>query len=142
MNSADWDRVLAEDWSRPPVVLDEVIVDATLELGDLVEPLGFDSIWCTEHFGTPYGMTPNALQFLAYWAGRLAYWAGRTERVDLGTMVIVLPWWHPVRVAHQIAMLDLLLKGRQVTIGVGRGLSPKEFGLLGIPQDEALQRFN
>src|SRR5215475_875463 len=72
--SEDWDRVLAKDWSRPPDPPDYVKWDEAIDLGDRVEPLGFDSIWSTEHFGTPYGMAPNALQ-------NLAFWAGRTKRV-------------------------------------------------------------
>src|SRR5262245_27685012 len=127
LNSADWERVNAGDWSRGPATPDHALWDDALAIGDRIEPHGFDSIWTTEHFGTPYGMTPNALQ-------HLAYWAGRTERVDMGTLVVVLPWHHPVQVAHEIAMLDILLRGRKYTIGVGRGLSPKEFGPLGIPQ--------
>jgi len=65
-------------------------MDDTLEQGELVEPLGFDSIWATEHYGSAYSMQPNPLQYLAYWAGR-------TRRVDVGTVVIVAPWWNPVR---------------------------------------------
>jgi Luciferase-like monooxygenase len=72
--------------------------------GDLAEPLGFDGIWLPEHCGTPYGMTPNPIQ-------ALSYFAGRTERVSLGTFVVVAPWWHPVRLAHQIAYLDILSNG-------------------------------
>jgi len=45
----DWERLLAEDYSRPPAVSDAANMDDTLELGELVEPLGFDSIWATEH---------------------------------------------------------------------------------------------
>jgi alkanesulfonate monooxygenase SsuD/methylene tetrahydromethanopterin reductase-like flavin-dependent oxidoreductase (luciferase family) len=47
-------------------------------------------------------MQPNPLQYLAYWAGR-------TTRVDMGTAVIVAPWWNPVRLASEISMLDILL---------------------------------
>ena len=135
LNTGDWDRVVAADWSRSPEIPDHVLWDETIALGDMIEPLGFDSIWSGEHFATPYGMCPNALQ-------HLAFWAGRTQRVDVGTLVVVLPWWHPVRVVHEIAMLDILLQGRNYTLGVGRGLSPKEFGPLGVPQDEARQRFD
>ena len=81
-NSQDWDRVLAGDFSRPPVTPDYKCVQAALALGDLAEPLGFDGIWFPEHHGTPYGMTPNPLQ-------ALTYFAGRTERVSLGTFVAV-----------------------------------------------------
>ena len=88
-NQGDWERLLAEDYSRPPAVSDAANMDDTLELGELVEPLGFDSIWATEHYGSAYSMQPNPLQYLAYWAGR-------TRRVDVGTAVIVAPWWNPV----------------------------------------------
>src|SRR6185295_14076046 len=84
---------------------------ACTELGELVEPLGFDSIWATEHYGSAYSMQPNPLQYLAYWAGR-------TRRVDVGTAVIVAPWWNPVRLASEISMLDILLKGRRLHLGI------------------------
>jgi alkanesulfonate monooxygenase SsuD/methylene tetrahydromethanopterin reductase-like flavin-dependent oxidoreductase (luciferase family) len=101
-------------------------MDETLALGELVEPLGFDSIWATEHYGSAYSMQPNPLQYLAYWAGR-------TPRVDMGTAVIVAPWWNPVRLAHEISMLDILLKGRRLHLGIGRGIAPHEYASLGYP---------
>jgi alkanesulfonate monooxygenase SsuD/methylene tetrahydromethanopterin reductase-like flavin-dependent oxidoreductase (luciferase family) len=134
LNTVDWERVNAGDWSRPPVRPDWEAFRGTLALGELVEPLGFDSLWVSEHFGSPYGMVPNTLQMLAYWAGR-------TERVDLGSIVVVLPWWNPVRLAHEVAMLDLLLAGRRFRFGVGRGVSREEYDSLGIPQGESRERF-
>jgi alkanesulfonate monooxygenase SsuD/methylene tetrahydromethanopterin reductase-like flavin-dependent oxidoreductase (luciferase family) len=110
-------------------------VQGALALGDLAEPLGFDGIWFPEHCGTPYGMTPNPIQ-------ALTYFAGRTERVSLGTFVAVAPWWHPVRLAHQIAYLDILSNGRYTTIGLGRGVSKGEFDAVGVPREESRQRFN
>jgi alkanesulfonate monooxygenase SsuD/methylene tetrahydromethanopterin reductase-like flavin-dependent oxidoreductase (luciferase family) len=71
-------------------------------------------------------MQPNPLQYLAYWAGR-------TSRVDVGTAVIVAPWWNPVRLASEISMLDILLKGRRLHLGIGRGISPHEYASLGYP---------
>jgi len=47
-NQGDWPRLLAEDYSRPPAVSDAASMDDTLALGELVEPLGFVSIWATE----------------------------------------------------------------------------------------------
>lgn len=134
-NSNDWERVLAEDFGHPPATPDWQCVQATLALGDLAEPLGFDGIWLPEHCGTPYGMTPNPIQ-------ALSYFAGRTERVSLGTFVVVAPWWHPVRLAHQIAYLDILSNGRYTTIGIGRGVSKGEFAAVGVPREESRQRFN
>ncbi len=134
-NSHDWERVLAEDFSHPPATPDADCVQATLAIADLAEPLGFDGIWMPEHCGTPYGMTPNPIQ-------ALSYFAGRTERVSLGTFVVVAPWWHPVRLAHQIAYLDILSNGRYTTIGIGRGVSKGEFDAVGVPREESRQRFN
>ncbi|OHV06812.1 LLM class flavin-dependent oxidoreductase [Mycobacterium talmoniae] len=134
-NSQDWERVLAGDFSTPPATPDYKCVQAALALGDLAEPLGFDGIWFPEHCGTPYGMTPNPIQ-------ALTYFAGRTERVGLGTFVVVAPWWHPVRLAHQIAYLDIVSGGRYTTIGIGRGVSKGEFEAVGVPREESRQRFN
>jgi alkanesulfonate monooxygenase SsuD/methylene tetrahydromethanopterin reductase-like flavin-dependent oxidoreductase (luciferase family) len=80
-------------------------------------------------------MTPNPLQ-------TLAYFAGRTERVSLGTIVLVLPWWNPIDLAHQIAYLDIISKGRYDMIGVGRGVSKFEYDALGIPRDDSRGRFS
>ncbi|MFC0281356.1 LLM class flavin-dependent oxidoreductase [Falsigemmobacter intermedius] len=133
LNTADWDRVKAQDWDRPAVRPDWEAMRATMKMGDLVEPLGFDSLWSSEHFGTPYGMVPNPLQFLTYWAGR-------TQRIELGSLVVVLPWWNPVRLAHEIAFLDNLMEGRRLRLGVGRGVARQEFDVLGVDQNTARER--
>ncbi len=64
-NQGDWERLMAEDYDRPPTVPDSQSMDDTLYMGELVEPLGFDSIWATEHYGSAYSMQPNPLQYLA-----------------------------------------------------------------------------
>ena len=133
-NQGDWERLLAEEYNRPPEIPDSQHMDNTLYMGELIEPLGFDSIWATEHYGSAYSMQPNPLQYLAYWAGR-------TKRVDVGTAVIVAPWWNPVRLAHEISMLDILLKGRRLHLGIGRGISPHEYASLGYPMDESHKYF-
>jgi alkanesulfonate monooxygenase SsuD/methylene tetrahydromethanopterin reductase-like flavin-dependent oxidoreductase (luciferase family) len=132
-NSNDWDRVMGGEYSRPADVPDWKYVQAAFALADLAEPLGFDGIWAPEHQGTPYAMTPNPIQ-------TLTYFAGRTERVTFGTMVAVAPWWNPVRLAHQIAYLDIISNGRYTTIGLGRGVAKSEFDAVGVPREEARQR--
>lgn len=129
-NQADWDRLMTGDYERPPATPDAFHMDETLELGELVEPLGYDSIWATEHYGSAYSMQPNPLQYLAYWAGR-------TKRVDVGTAVIVAPWWNPIRLASELSMLDILLKGRRIHLGIGRGVAPHEYASLNIPIEES-----
>ncbi len=133
-NQGDWPRLMAEDYDRPPTVPDAKNMDETLYMGELVEPLGFDSIWATEHYGSAYSMQPNPLQYLAYWAGR-------TSRVDVGTAVIVAPWWNPVRLASEISMLDILLKGRRLHLGIGRGIAPHEYASLGYPIEQSHKYF-
>ena len=133
-NQGDWDRLLEGDYSRPPDVPDAEKFDDTLYMGELVEPLGFDSIWATEHYGSAYSMQPNPLQYLAYWAGR-------TSRIDVGTAVIVAPWWNPVRLASEISMLDILLKGRRLHLGIGRGIAPHEYASLGYPIEQSHKYF-
>jgi alkanesulfonate monooxygenase SsuD/methylene tetrahydromethanopterin reductase-like flavin-dependent oxidoreductase (luciferase family) len=133
-NSADWERIIQGDKASAPATADWRIVEQALALGDLAEPLGFDGIWVPEHFGTPYGMTPNPLQLLAYFAGR-------TERVTFGTQIVVVPWWNPVRLVHQIAYLDIISNGRYQTIGLGRGVAKSEFDSLGIPRETSMKRF-
>ena len=129
-NHGDWERLMAGDYSRPPAVPDYAQFENTIRMGDQVEPLGFDSIWATEHYGSAYSMQPNPLQYLAFWAGR-------TKRVDVGTAVIVAPWWNPVRLASELSMLDTLLQGRRIHLGIGRGISQHEYASLGVPIEEA-----
>lgn len=97
------------------------------------EPRGFDSIWTAEHHFTKYQMMPNPVQFLTYAAAI-------TERARLGTMVMVLPWHDPVRVAEEVAFLDTVSEGRAV-LGVGRGLGPIEFDNFRLEMGESRQRF-
>ena len=133
-NQGDWPRLMAEDYDRPPDVPDYKNLEDTLHMGNLVEPLGFDSIWATEHYGSAYSMQPNPLQYLAFWAGR-------TRRVDVGTAVIVAPWWNPVRLASEISMLDILLQGRRLHLGIGRGIAPHEYASLGYPIEQSHKYF-
>ncbi len=108
---------------------DRNVVQNELHLGDLAEPLGFESLWGVEHHFTDYTMCPDVLQYLTYFAGR-------TERIQLGSMVVVLPWHHPMRVAEQVAMLDHVSGGRFV-FGMGRGLGRVEFEGFGVEQEDS-----
>ncbi len=104
-----------------------------LALVDRAEPLGFDSVWSAEHHFTDYHMCPNPLQFLT-WV------AARTQRVQVGSMVMVLPWHDPVRVAEELCVLDHMSGGRAL-LGLGRGLGRVEFEGFGVPMAESRARF-
>jgi alkanesulfonate monooxygenase SsuD/methylene tetrahydromethanopterin reductase-like flavin-dependent oxidoreductase (luciferase family) len=104
-----------------------------VRLADLAEPLGFESIWGVEHHFTDYTMCPDVLEWLTFMAGR-------TSKVQLGSMVVVLPWHDPVRVAEQVTMLDALSGGRFI-FGIGRGLGRIEFEGFGVDMGESRERF-
>lgn len=112
---------------------DRQVYAQEVRLAELAEPLGFDSIWTTEHHFTEYEMIPSPTQFLTYMAGR-------TTHAKLGTMVIVLPWHDPMRVAEEVAMLDILSNGRMV-LGIGRGLGAIEFDGFRLDMNQSRDRF-
>ena len=104
-----------------------------LALATRAETSGFDSVWTPEHHFTDYMLTPNVVQFLS-WV------AARTTRVRLGTMVVVLPWQDPLRVAEGFALLDQLSEGRAI-VGIGRGLGRVEFDAFRLEMAESRRRF-
>ena len=112
---------------------DHEVYREELRLADLAEPLGFDSIWSVEHHFTDYTMCPDVLQFLTYMAGR-------TSRLRLGSMVVVLPWHDPLRVAEEVSMLDAISGGRMI-LGLGRGAGKVEFDGFRLSMDESRARF-
>ena len=112
---------------------DREVYRSELRLADLAEPLGFQSIWGVEHHFTDYTMCPDVLQFLSYMAGR-------TTRASLGSMVVVLPWHDPMRVAEEVSMLDTLSDGRLI-LGLGRGAGKVEFDGFRLSMDESRPRF-
>jgi alkanesulfonate monooxygenase SsuD/methylene tetrahydromethanopterin reductase-like flavin-dependent oxidoreductase (luciferase family) len=132
-NYTDWERFEARD-PGATAISDQQVYEEELHLGGLVEPLGFDSYWAIDHHFSPYIMTGGAVQ-------HLTYFAGKTSRIDFGTMVIVLPWYDPVMVAEQVSVLDNLLQGRRLTLGLGRGAAKREFDGYRVPMDESRDRF-
>jgi probable F420-dependent oxidoreductase len=104
-----------------------------LALGPLAEELGFDSLWVMDHlFNTGY--IRERLEDKPYYhpLGTLTYLAATTERISLGTSVLVLPYHNPVELAKYAATLDQMSGGR-VILGVGVGAMTEEFEALGIP---------
>lgn len=139
-NYDDWDRYEAEergeDVPARPVKADSEVFNEEINIARIADETGFDSLWTIEHHFTPYTMVTNPMQYLTYIAGI-------TERIDLGTMVNVLPWHNPVQVAEAVIMLDTFLgEGREMICGVGRGLGRREYEGLSIDQAEARIRFD
>lgn len=92
---------------------------------ELAEASGFDSVWLEEHHGTGGHYHPSPFIYLAGYATR-------TERLILGTDIAVLPLYHPVRVAEDVAQLDVMSNGR-VILGVAIGYRPEEFAAFQTP---------
>jgi alkanesulfonate monooxygenase SsuD/methylene tetrahydromethanopterin reductase-like flavin-dependent oxidoreductase (luciferase family) len=117
----------------PGVATDELLADVT-HLAGVLDRLGFDALYVAEHHFTEYGRMPAPLAYLAFLAGR-------TERIDLGTAVVEAPYYHPLQLAEEAALVDRLSNGR-LRLGVGSGASnkPLEFTRFGIPIEEKSPR--
>ena len=98
---------------------------AQVRQGILADQLGFNYIFFTEHHFQPEGAehSPNPL------FTEMAI-AARTNRLRLGQLANILSWWHPLRIAEQAAMLDVLSGGR-LEFGIGRGYQNRETESLG-----------
>ena len=97
-----------------------LLIDELREQAVLCEQGGFDHVWLAEHHFGVHGRDNSPNPFM------LATDIGaRTERIRLGIAVVVLPLWHPLRVAENIALLDQMFRGR-VDIGFGRASQPHE----------------
>ena len=107
-----------------------------LSFGPLAEELGYDSVWVMDHLFNN-GYIRERLDDKPYYhpLATLSYLAATTERVLLGTSVLVLPYHNPVELAKYTATLDQMSDGR-VTLGVGVGAMTEEFAALGIPMSE------
>ncbi len=108
---------------------------AVVELGIHAERLGFDSVWVNHHV-LNVGYVRERLGTRPYHDAliTLTWLAARTEKVRLGTSVLVLPYLHPMVLAKEIATLDQLSGGR-LMIGVGVGSLPDENAALGVPYE-------
>ena len=78
---------------------DEEVWRTEMALADCAEHVGFESVWAVEHHFGGYSMSTDPLQFLT-WV------AARTQHVKLGTMVSVLPWHDPIRLAEHTWEMD------------------------------------
>jgi len=97
------------------------------------EGLGFHSSFSVEHHFTGFNQVSSTLTLLTALAMR-------TERLRLGTAVLVLPWHNPVLLAEEAATLDLISGGR-FDFGIGKGYRHSEFKGFAIAQEEAEARF-
>lgn len=107
----------------------------TIEQLELADELGFDVAWLAElHFFRQFSIMPAPL-------GVAVAAAQRTKRLRFGTGVILLPFHHPLRIAEETAVADILTGGR-LDVGLGRGTIALHFQGFGVSREESRERFN
>ena len=117
----------------------------TVSLDDLritaqrAEALGFHSVWVSDHVITPSHLLPRIGPIFHDAFVVLTYAAAFTQRVKLGSSVIVIPYRNPLVVAKMVSTLDVLSGGRLI-LGVGAGGAPDEFQALGVPSGQRGRR--
>jgi alkanesulfonate monooxygenase SsuD/methylene tetrahydromethanopterin reductase-like flavin-dependent oxidoreductase (luciferase family) len=117
-------------WRHPEAYLYRAHLDQIVK----VEQLGYDNVWLTEHHFVEDGYNPSVLPLAAAIAAR-------TERIRIGTFVLLLPFHNPVRVAEDAIAVDILSNGR-FDLGVGQGYRAEEFMAFDIPRKERSARLD
>ena len=131
-NVVDGTRVNAGTLDETSESFQRVLVNQVRQ-GILAEELGFNYWFMTEHHMQPEGVEFSPNPILAETAI-----AAQTSRIRLGQMANILPWHHPIRLAEQGAMLDVISGGR-LEFGVGRGYQSRETEVLGGAQGATIQ---
>lgn len=119
-------------WPDRSVPLGTVYARA-LERIEIMDRSGYDAVWLAEHHFSGYSVCPSV-----HMMGTLA--AARTKTLRIGTAVSLAAFYHPLRLAEEIALLDQISGGR-VNWGAGRGFSRGEFEAFGVPAAESAPRF-
>jgi alkanesulfonate monooxygenase SsuD/methylene tetrahydromethanopterin reductase-like flavin-dependent oxidoreductase (luciferase family) len=104
------------------------LYERTLDQIKLVDALGYDHVWLTEHHFVDDGYLPSPLVV----SGAIA---AVTKKVAIGQDVMLVPFHNPVRLAEDLAVLDNLSNGRMM-LGAGMGYVPSEFAAIGVPRRE------
>ena len=125
-----FDGIAANDRRYPNEALAGVF-DWALDIAQHLDRLGYDEFWMAEHHFQPegYECIPNLLMLSLYLATK-------TERLKFGCGFNITPMWHPLRLAEDFAMADILTNGR-VIFGVGRGYHSREVETFGSPMIDA-----
>ncbi|MFQ6027422.1 MAG: LLM class flavin-dependent oxidoreductase [Dehalococcoidia bacterium] len=120
-------------WTEPETSAQPRIFGEMLEQIEYAEELGFDAVWIAEHHSSRYGICPSLMPFVSHVAAR-------TKTIRIGTGISVLPFYNPIYLAEESAMMDVLSHGR-LDFGVGRGNTVYEYGNFHIDMESRDVRF-
>ncbi len=120
-------------WPNRTVPLQTVYARALDRIDMMERSGGYEAVWLAEHHFNTYSVCPSV-----HLMGMQV--AARTARLRIGTAVSLAPMYHPLRLAEEVALLDVLSGGR-VNWGAGRGNDPTEFGVFGLDLDSSYARF-
>jgi alkanesulfonate monooxygenase SsuD/methylene tetrahydromethanopterin reductase-like flavin-dependent oxidoreductase (luciferase family) len=120
------------DWPGRRTAL-PIVFERALKRIEIMDRSGYDAVWLAEHHFSDFSVCPSV-----HMVGTLA--AARTTRLRIGTGVSLAPFYHPLRLAEEVALLDVLSGGR-VNWGAGRGFARVEFDAFGVPPEESTSRF-
>ena len=91
----------------------------TLDMVQMADRAGFEIVWAAEHHAIEMTIAPNPFQILTWWGCN-------TDRIRLGCGVANAAYWHPINLAGEAALLDLISGGR-LELGLGSGAYQREF---------------
>jgi alkanesulfonate monooxygenase SsuD/methylene tetrahydromethanopterin reductase-like flavin-dependent oxidoreductase (luciferase family) len=116
------------EWHRS----DHEVYQAHIKRAVMGEKLGFTHVWTSEHHFSPGAWSPSQFPILAAIAQQ-------TEKIRVGTYVLLVPFHNPICAAEDAATVDIISNGR-LELGVGPGSHPLEFATFGVPFKERRAR--
>ncbi len=119
-------------WPERRVPLRQVY-ERALQRIEIMDQGGYDAVWLAEHHFNSFSVCPSV-----HLMG--THVAARTRNLRIGTAVTLAAFYHPLRIAEEVALLDVLSGGR-VNWGAGRGFDPTEFRAFQVPGEESAERF-
>ncbi|MYD42706.1 MAG: LLM class flavin-dependent oxidoreductase [Gammaproteobacteria bacterium] len=111
-----------------------VVYERALDRVKTMDQTGFDAVWLAEHHFSTYSVCPS-VHVMA------AHVAGITKNLRIGTAVSLAAFYHPLRLAEEVALLDNLTNGR-INWGAGRGFDRKEMEIFGVKIDDSKELFH
>ena len=111
----------------------ETVYQRAFERVAIMDEGGYDAVWLAEHHFNTYSVCPSVTLMGTHIAAR-------TRNLRIGTAVTLAGFYHPLRLAEELALLDHLSGGR-LNWGAGRGFDPREFRAFNVPVEESSDRF-